>query len=129
MNTESGKLCAVPTLLDEVEFRRVQAAGYAGDLDPRDAVDIVVNGRSLSEALATAPFSLQELHSVDAVNAWRQHDNYAPILNCLCGDVGCGGVFAYITLSADTVGWTVLEETYVFDGEQFWSSLRAALRD
>src|SRR5262245_61659941 len=123
----SGNLARVPTPADEIEFRRVRAPGYADRAERRDAVDVLVNGLSLSESLDSAPFGVRELEAMDATAAWEANGNYVPILNCVCGDVGCGGILVSVTTTETTVTWSGPTETYVFDRARFGESLRAAL--
>jgi hypothetical protein len=90
---------------DEIEFRRVLAAPYANGRQLRDAVDIVVNGASLARTLDGSPFDVEQIHHGDLPAAWSRTAGQVPVLNCGCGDVGCGDFVVNFTADANTIRW------------------------
>ena len=113
---------------DEIEFRRVLAAPYANGRQLRDAVDIVVNGASLARTLDGSPFDVEQIHHDDLPSAWRT-DGHVAILNCGCGDVGCGDFVVNVRADATTIRWQMDHHgrSFAFDRAEFERSLRSAL--
>ncbi len=54
---------------DEVELIRILAAPFAGDLDLRDAIEMMINGERLSELLGGLPLDASEVRA-GLVDAW-----------------------------------------------------------
>ena len=116
--------------LDDIKFHRVDAEAYANGKTLRDAVDIEINGESLSLLMDGAPFDVQQVRT-DLGSAWGRSSQSVAILNCTCGEVACGGLFVEVVADAETVRWRGqhVDFSYAFDRSAFESSLRAALRD
>jgi hypothetical protein len=125
------KTCVVN---DEIEFRRVLAESYPfGGRGFRDAIDIYVNGASLSRRLGAAPFDVDYVFADGLATRWATDGECVPIFNCLCGDVDCGGSYVNVVARSDRIewrpAWRAPHRTYVFDADEFNSSLGAALGD
>ena len=116
---------------DEIEFRRVLAAPFATSRSGalRDAIDICVNGRSLSHDAEAAPFDVSDVRS-GLGERWSV-DGSAAVFNCTCGDVGCGGFAAEVSATANEIRWRLLwiDSTLTFDRDDFIGSLRASLAE
>jgi hypothetical protein len=114
--------------IDEIEFRRVLARPYANGRQRRDAVEIEVNGTSLSRTLDAAPFDVEQIRSLGPL-AWSRAGNRVPVLNCGCGEMGCGGFLVDIQADDETVTWTISSptRTMTFDIHAFRSSLDTAM--
>ena len=65
------------------------AAGYADNERTLVAVDIIVNGVSLSERLDSAPYDVDEVVELHLDRAWLSAGQDVPLFNCICGDPGC----------------------------------------
>jgi hypothetical protein len=117
--------------LDEIEFRRVLAGPSADGRQVRDAIDIEINGRSLSHLLGAAPFDVDDVRSLGLARAWSQPGSNTPILNCPCGDIGCGGFTVDVEVEGETVTWrgARLERSLSFAGPALRASLQAALAE
>jgi hypothetical protein len=114
---------------DEIEFRRVLAAPNANGRQLRDAVDIVVNGASLTRTLDGSPFDVEQIHQGDLPAAWSRTTGHVAILNCGCGDVGCGDFVVNVTADATTIRWHMDRHgrSFAFDRADFERSLRSAV--
>ena len=117
--------------LDEIEFRRIASRAYADERRLRDALDIEVNGRSLSHALDAVPFDAAYLIDDSRWLTWSQNGADVAILNCSCGEIGCGGFIVHVASTADTVEWRSESPQFVgvFDRAEFEAALRKALAD
>jgi hypothetical protein len=116
---------------DEIEFRRVLAAPFPTSRNGalRDAIDIYVNGRSLSRDADAAPFDVSDVRS-GLSERWSA-DGSVAVFNCTCGDVGCGGFEAQVSATAREIRWRLLwiDSTLTFDRHDFIDSLRASLAE
>ena len=117
------------TRRDEIEFRRGLAAPFASGSRLRDAVDIEVNGESLSRLLDGAPLDVSDLVRGNLVAAWSRNRAHVAIMNCKCGDVECGGYIVDVTATDREVTWTgpCLPRPFRFDRDALLHSLAAAL--
>jgi hypothetical protein len=116
-------------VLDLVTFRRVLAEPYADDGWLRDAVDVEVNGVSVSRAHDSTPFGVDEIGHDDLARRWFEPGHDVPIVNCSCGIVACGAVFVDVGRAGGTVTWTgELLGRVTFDGETARRCLGEALR-
>ena len=113
--------------LDEVEVRRVLAKPWPNMKGLRDALDIVVNGKSLSRLHGGAPFDVDEARSSFVANWSRQGRTL--LLNCDCGTPECGGFEIEVEELSSAVRWKLLwsGEMIQFDKDQFETSVRDAL--
>lgn len=116
---------------DEIEFRRVAVGPYALGRQLRDALDIEVNGRSLSHALEGAPFDADFLLLESRWRSWSLNGARVAILTCGCGDPNCGALFIDVASNTDTIEWKSerLGFVYRFDRSEFETSLRVALTE
>lgn len=117
--------------LDEIEFRRILASPLADGRQVRDAIDIEINGRSLSRLLEAAPFDIDDVRSLGLARAWSQPGSNTPIFNCHCGDIDCGGFVVDIEVEGETVTWSgpKLERSLSFARAEMSTSLQAALAE
>lgn len=97
----------------------------------RDAIDIDVNGRSLSHQLEAAPLGVDEVRDLNLARAWVEPGHGVPILNCGCGDIDCGAFTVTVTAESGTVTWegSSLDRALRFDRADLVASLDAALGD
>lgn len=115
---------------DEIVFRRILAEPYWSGRWLREALDIEINGVSLSRSLEKAPFDVDRLRSDDAVAAWSRTGHRVPVLDCSCGDVECGGLLIDVVADDDTIIWASpdLDRAFMFDRQEFESSLTEGMK-
>lgn len=119
------------TAPDEIDFRRVLAAPYGDGKGLRDALDVEVNGVSLSQSLDAAPFDIDVLRSDNRTANWSHTTKDVAVLNCTCGEVACGGIFVEVIADDETITWTgpAIGRTVTFDRSDFETSLTAAMSE
>jgi hypothetical protein len=119
---------------DEIEFRRILAEPFPfGGRHLRDALDIYVNGASLSRQLGAAPFDIAHIYDRDLVRRWQTGGELVPIFNCVCGDADCGGFDVKVVAVARHLEWHPRwgdsYRVYAFELGEFRSSLRGVLSE
>ena len=111
--------------------RRVVADGYGYETVPqdRDAVDLFLDGESLSTQLDVAPYSLDEIAELDLARRWLKPGREVPVFNCLCGLPECGGIEADVSVAGDRVHWLLSRSgrRIQFDRQTLYDTLVAAL--
>ena len=114
--------------LDEIEFRRVLASPLANGRQVRDAIDIEINGRSLSHLLGAAPFDVDDVRSLGLARSWSQPGRNTPTFTCSCGDIDCGDFKVDVDVEGENVTWrrARLERTLSFARADLRASLQAA---
>ena len=115
--------------LDEVVARLVVAPPYANGRSTRLAVDVDADGHSLSTALDAAPFEVEEIRSLGLATRWLPTGNRVPLVNCECGDFGCGGIAVDVVADGPRVTWKDdrLPRDLTFDADTLRASVRTAL--
>ncbi|HEY3484640.1 MAG TPA: hypothetical protein VGK49_04610 [Ilumatobacteraceae bacterium] len=115
--------------MTRVEARRVLADDYADVRGERAAIDVFVNGESLSMRLDAAPYGPDEIVTLGLTRAWLAEGHDVPLFNCTCGDPGCAGTTVDVTVSGDSVTWSVpgLGRPLRFSRQELHRSLSAAL--
>jgi hypothetical protein len=112
----------------EIEFMSTMAPALANRRRLREAIDVVVDGKSLSEALDLAPLDRVTVQSMPQ-SQWFNDGPLIPVL-CPCGDAGCVDVATSVRRDGPLVSWTLPGgRTVVFEVEAATRSLRRALSD
>jgi hypothetical protein len=98
--------------------------------DDRDALDLLLDGESLSEELDVAPYSADEIANLDLMRRWVKPGSAVPVFNCLCGIPECGGIDADVTVSGNTIQWRLSRSgrRVQFDRQSFYDTVSTALR-
>ena len=110
----------------DMEFRPVIAPALANGKGLREAIDIVVDGESLSEALDVAPLDRVTVQAMPQ-SQWFNDGELRPLL-CQCGDPCCRDVATTVRRDGALASWTLPDDrTVVFEVADAAESLRRAL--
>lgn len=89
---------------DEVELIRILAAPFAGDLDLRDAIEMMINGERLSELLGGLPLDASEVRA-GLVDTWLWGGTDVVVGRCACRPISSGsGLTLSLTQSRVSAG-------------------------
>jgi hypothetical protein len=142
--------------VDVIGFERARVT-YA-DAPGNPAVRVLVNGTPLEHRFGLDDDGEPDVAPLDeawvrrrtgtiwsgqpyVVDPRRRHsepdDGSVPVLNCACGDFGCGGVSAFIERDGRVVRWRgfrprgshVTERGFTFDAAQYDAALTGLLAD
>jgi hypothetical protein len=101
--------------MDVIEVGRGEFT-FGGDPRPTAVAAVRINGVDLRELVGEAAFMFLD-DVAPPSRHWRgepiyrlSEDGKAAVLTCSCGDFGCGGVSARITIDAETVTWSDFQE-------------------
>jgi len=109
-----------------VEFKPILAPPLGNGRHERNAIDVIVDGRSLSAANDGAPLDREAVQSMPQA-AWFDNGTVVP-MTCGCGDVGCADFRTEVRREGSLVTWTLWDSRrLVFEAEAAQRSLRAAL--
>lgn len=107
---------------DRIEFRRADAEyGYLCGHGSAPSVEVVINGVELSHLwdpeCGDGTLPLTAVDAGEELAIWGPRPpspgpvdevptGFVPVITCSCGIFGCGGGYARVTFTADTVIWT-----------------------
>jgi hypothetical protein len=107
----------------------VDAYSYESDSRQRDAIDLELDGSSLSGELDVAPYRVDEIVEQDLPRRWLKPGHGVPLFNCTCGIPECGGIDVDVAVAGNTVEWVLSRsgQRVRFDRQAFYESLRRAM--
>jgi hypothetical protein len=130
---------------DRIEFRKSDAEyGYFCGHGSASSVEVVINGVELTRLWdlegGGGTLALAATEAGAGLSIWGPHppspgpvaevpSGFVPVVTCNCGIFGCGGGFARVTFSVDTVMWndfrsathnrSIAIGTFTFDRGQY----------
>lgn len=114
--------------ISTVEFQPLVAPALANRRGTRQAIEVVVDGRPLSEALNASPLDRETVQSMPQAK-WFGDGELWPLV-CSCGDPHCADVATLVQRDGALVRWTLPNgRTIIFEADSATESLRAALRE
>lgn len=110
-----------------VGFQSQSAPALANRKGTRQAIEVIVDGRPLSEELGASPLDRETVQSMPQAK-WFSDGELWPLV-CSCGDPQCADVATIVQREGSLVRWTLPNgRTITFEADLATESLRAALR-